>query len=97
MITDWGRSSILCLLQNLNQVFGAVALRALKVYAISTPWLHQDTTTLTLYGAYEDAPREGTQDLQAPAAPIPPRPAYGHSKDGHDDLKQVLLESLCQQ
>src|SRR5262252_1597509 len=23
--------------------------------------------------------------------PIPPRPAYGHSKDGHDDLKQVLL------
>jgi len=24
-------------------------------------------------------------------APVPPRPAYGHSKDGHDDLKQVLL------
>src|SRR5215831_19247164 len=23
--------------------------------------------------------------------PVPPRPAYGHSKDGHDDLKQVLL------
>jgi len=22
---------------------------------------------------------------------VPPRPAYGHSKDGHDDLKQVLL------
>ena len=22
---------------------------------------------------------------------MPPRPAYGHSKDGHDDLKQVLL------
>jgi transposase len=76
---------------NLNQVFGAVALRALEVYAIPTPWLHQDTTTLTLYGAYEEAPREGPQGLQAPAEPIPPRPAYGHSKDGHDDLKQVLL------
>src|SRR5262252_6939842 len=25
------------------------------------------------------------------AGPVPPRPAYGHSKDGHDDLKQVLL------
>jgi transposase len=24
-------------------------------------------------------------------APVPPRPAYGHSKDGRDDLKQVLL------
>src|SRR5262249_41816738 len=45
------------------------------------PWLPQDTTTLALYGAYEDEP----QTLGAP------RPAYGHSKDGRDDLKQVLL------
>jgi transposase len=76
---------------NLNRVFGAVALRALEVYAISTPWLHQDTTTLTLYGAYEEATRPDGQAPQAPAGPVPPRPAYGHSKDGHDDLKQVLL------
>ena len=76
---------------NLNRVFCAVALRALEVYAISTPWLHQDTTTLTLYGAYEEATRPDGQAPQAPAGPVPPRPAYGHSKDGHDDLKQVLL------
>jgi hypothetical protein len=31
---------------NLNQVFGAVALKALEVYAIPPPWLHQDTTTM---------------------------------------------------
>jgi transposase len=66
---------------NLNTVFSAVALKALEVYAIPTPWLHQDTTTIALYGAYEDEP----QTLGAP------RPAYGHSKDGRDDLKQVLL------
>jgi transposase len=66
---------------NLNRVFGAVALKALEVYAIPTPWLHQDTTTIALYGAYEDAPEE----------PDAPRPAYGHSKDGHADLKQLLL------
>ena len=36
---------------NVNRVFGALALQALEVYAISTPWLHQDTTTITLYGA----------------------------------------------
>src|SRR5215213_2606342 len=65
----------------LNRVFGAIALKALEVYAIPTPWLHQDTTTIALYGAYEDDP----QTLGAP------RPAYGHSKDGRDDLKQVLL------
>ena len=66
---------------NLNKVFGVVALKALEVYAIPTPWLHQDTTTIALYGAYADEP----QTLGAP------RPAYGHSKDGRDDLKQVLL------
>ena len=69
---------------NLNRVFGAVALKALEVYAIPTPWLHQDTTTITLYGAYEEEPHPS-------AGPVPPRPAYGHSKDGRDDLKQVLL------
>jgi transposase len=66
---------------NLNGVFSAVALKALEVYAIPTPWLHQDTTTIAFYGAYEDEP-------QTPGAP---RPAYGHSKGGRDDLKQVLL------
>jgi transposase len=69
---------------HLNHVFGAIALNALEVYALSTPWLHQDTTTLTLSGADEEEARPG-EGL------VPPRPAYGHSKDGRDDLKQVLL------
>src|SRR6266571_6750209 len=42
---------------HLNRVFGAIALNALEVYALSTPWLHQDTTTITLYGAYEEEAR----------------------------------------
>ena len=66
---------------NLNKVFSAVARKALEVYVLPTPWLHQDTTTIALYGAYAD-------DLQTLGAP---RPAYGHSKDGRDALKQVLL------
>jgi transposase len=69
---------------HLNRVFGAIALNALEVYAVPTPWLHQDTTTITLYGAYEEEARP-VQGL------VPPRPAYGHSKDGRDDLKQMLL------
>jgi transposase len=69
---------------HLNRVCGALALQALEVYAVSTPWLHQDTTTITLYGAYEEEPHRSVE-------PVPPRPAYGHSKDGRDDLKQVLL------
>src|SRR5215468_3647950 len=69
---------------NLNRVFGTIALNTLEVYAVPTPWLHQDTTTITLYGAYE-------QEVHPVKGLVPPRPAYGHSKDGHDDLKQVLL------
>src|SRR5262245_51836443 len=60
---------------NLNQVFSAMALKALEGYAIPTPWLHQDTTTIALYGAYADAPTTSHA----------PRPAYGHSKGGRDD------------
>jgi transposase len=67
-----------------NRVFGAIALNALEAYAMATPWLHQETTTTTLYGAYEEEARPD-------AGPRPPRPAYGHSKDGRADLKQVLL------
>jgi len=66
---------------NLNKVYSAIVLKALAVYAIPTPWLHQDTTTIALYGAYEDDPKTAGA----------PRPAYGHSKEGRDDLKQVLL------
>src|SRR5262244_3784410 len=66
---------------NLTKVYSAIVLKALAVYAIPTPWLHQDTTTIALYGAYEDDPKTAGA----------PRPAYGHSKDGRDDRKQVLL------
>ena len=43
--------------------------------------MHQDTTTIALYGAYADEPK----------TPGAPRPAYGHSQDGRDALTQVLL------
>src|SRR5262245_20057121 len=33
---------------NLHQVFSAVGVKALEVYAIPTPWVHQDATTMLL-------------------------------------------------
>ena len=53
---------------NLNRVFGAIALNALAVYALSPPWLQQETTPLTLSGADKEEARPG-------AGPVPPRPA----------------------
>jgi transposase len=76
---------------NLNRVFGALALKALEVYSIETPWLHQDTTTISLYGAYEGGEPGNEPTTPEPRSPVVPRPAYGHSKDSRPDLKQVML------
>jgi hypothetical protein len=46
-------------------VFRAVALKVLEVCAIPTPWLHQDTTTIALYGASEDEPQTSGASLPA--------------------------------
>jgi hypothetical protein len=66
---------------HLTTGFGAIALKALAVSALPTPWRHQDPTPMALYGAYAEAPK----------TPWAPRPAYGPSTDGRDDLQQVLL------
>ena len=66
---------------NLHTVFSAIALRALDIYRVGTPWRHQDTTTISFYGAYEED-EAGSQG---------PRPTYGDSKDGRGDLKPVIL------
>jgi transposase len=66
---------------HLGEVFSAIALQALDTYQVQTPWIHQDTTTISFYGAYEDRQVEDKG----------PRPTYGYSKDGRDDLKQVIL------
>jgi len=67
-----------------NGVFGALALNALAVSALATPWRHQDPTTLTLSGASAEQARPAQ-------APVPPRPASGPSQDGPEDRQQVRL------
>ncbi len=76
---------------NLNRVFSTLALNALEVYGLKAPWLHQDTTTLSLYGAYERGETDREDVAPEAAAAGGPRPTYGHSKDKRPDLKQVVL------
>ncbi len=62
----------------------ALSLAAIGAYRISVDELHNDSTSICLYGAYRDAtgqPRGGV---------TPPRPARGHSKDHRPDLKQLV-------
>ena len=62
----------------------ALSLRAIAGYGIALDELHDDSTSLTLYGSYRDAqgePRGGV---------TPPWPARGFSKDHRPDLKQLV-------
>jgi transposase len=62
----------------------AVSLAAIRAYRIDCTELHNDSTSISLYGAYRSA--TGT----APGRRRPPRPARGHSKDHRPDLKQLV-------
>ncbi len=62
----------------------ALSLRAIRRYGIDVSELHNDSTSITLYGAYRDA--HGT----ARAGVAPPVPERGFSKDHRGDLKQLV-------
>lgn len=61
-----------------------LVLHMIEAFAIDTGELHNDSTTLTLHGAYRQA--DGRPMRGKPAA----EPARGHSKDYRPDLKQLL-------
>jgi transposase len=63
-------------------VYGAVALRACLHEDITDQGVHFDTTSRSLYGQYPDLDPE---DLQL---------VRGYSKDGHPELKQLVLALL---
>lgn len=61
-----------------------LSLRVIRRYGIDVTELHNDSTSITLYGAYRSAtgePRAGVR---------PPVPARGYSKDHRGDLKQLV-------
>ena len=62
----------------------ALSLRAIRRFGIDVSELHNDSTSITLYGAYRDAtgtPRGGVR---------PPVPERGFSKDHRGDLLQLV-------
>jgi transposase len=62
----------------------ALSLAAIRVYRIDCSELHNDSTSLALYGAYAEA--TGTRR----GGVRPAMPARGHSKDHRPDLLQLV-------
>ena len=60
------------------EIFSAICLRALCHENIKLKYLHSDTTSISLYGTYED--QDGNEFIIT----------RGHSKDKRPDLKQFL-------
>lgn len=72
------------LAQHGEQVQTALVLTAIREFRLDVSQIHYDITTLELFGAYDiDVPEGGT--------PPTPMPAYGHTKSGRKNVKQVQL------
>jgi transposase len=63
----------------------AVVRQAVQEFAVSLDELHNDSTSVSFYGAYEGAEKQGSQRGRTTHAIT-----WGHSKDHRPDLKQLL-------
>jgi transposase len=63
----------------------AVVRHVVQEFSVSLDELHNDSTSVSFFGAYEEAQQEGTQRGHATHAIT-----WGHSKDHRPDLKQLL-------
>lgn len=63
----------------------AVMRHVVREFQLNLDELHNDSTTISFYGAYEDAQQESRQRGRATCAVT-----WGHSKDHRPDLKQLL-------
>jgi len=68
----------------------ALTVAAVGGFGISAAELHNDSTSIALYGACRPRGGAGRDDGGTAGRPRPPRPARGHSKDRRPDLKQLV-------
>jgi transposase len=65
-----------------DKVQTELVLRAIHEFGLDVSQVHYDLSTVELYGDYSDYQEESTEEGT-------PRPAYGRSKSGRKDLKQI--------
>jgi transposase len=70
------------------KLFTACAVRTDQVFGLDKRYVHFDTTSVSVYGAY--LPPEDQQEREVPFTIT-----HGYSKDKRPDLKQFVLSTLC--
>jgi transposase len=76
---------------DLDKLITPLAIHTIEQFRLSTDFVHFDTTSLTLFGAYES---EEFGSMSESIVPTPPMISYGYSKDHRPDLKQILFGTL---
>ena len=79
-----------------NKLFSEIAFPIALKHRLLSKSVHVDTTSLTLYGDYEEEDKKATTQTPEPSAnrlelPSDAQPAYGHAKNKRHDLKQMTL------
>ena len=67
------------------KLFSEVSLKAASVFSLDTSKCNFDTTSVNVWGGYEDSKTGGKA----------PHVTYGYSKDKRMDLKQFMVSMLC--
>ena len=71
--------------KGVTEAFATVASKALATYGVEHRFVHLDSTTFSLHGAYEvDSDDENAIQV-----------THGYSRDYRPDLKQVVVQLLC--
>ena len=70
---------------NVSDLVLNVVRHVVKEFDVSLEELHNDSTTVSFYGAYDDASQEEKRGTKTRLAIL-----FGHSKDHRPDLKQLL-------
>lgn len=65
------------------KIFSDVSLNACRSFNVKCSEIHQDTTSVSVWGDYREASDESLHIV------------YGHSKDKRPDLKQFIISLLC--
>jgi len=67
------------------KVFTEISLKACELFGVSTAQGHFDTTSVNVWGDYDNSTAGGSA----------PHITYGYSKDKRPDLKQFMFSLLC--
>ncbi|MCP3975676.1 MAG: IS1634 family transposase, partial [bacterium] len=77
------------------KMFTEISLKACGLFGVSTGQGHFDTTSVNVWGDYDNSTADNSTADDSTADDSAPHITYGYSKDKRPDLKQFMFSLLC--